>query len=768
MAEQTNRRGRARRAVLAAVLALAVTALALAWPVVQAARLVAPAGTPMLHDRNGAFLGEIGVPQPGAAPGERRLDHGFWPLARLPDRVIRATLALEDRRFHDHPGIDPIAVIRAAWHNLFGQGQRSGASTLAMQIARMQAPAPRSLAAKAREAVTALALTWRYGREALLAHYLRLVPYGNGSHGIAHAARWYFDKPVEDLSWAEIALLSAIPQSPTRMNPLKPEGLRRAMRRGHRMLDELARQEVIGSAELALAHRQLAALRPPQPPRRPDALHAVLRYEALARAGALKPPSAADPRIRTTLDLGLQRQATVLARRHLGHWRGAGAQQVAIMVVDRRGGEVLVDIGSADYHDRRSGAVDFSRVARSPGSTLKPFVYALAFERGVIRPSDLLADLPEGAAGIHNADGQFLGPLLPRQALANSRNVPATDLVRRIGLEPTYGFLRELGLHELETPADSFGLTMAIGTLPTTLERLMRAYGALADDGRLADLVWFEGQPRRPPVRVLSTDSARLVTSILADPLARLPAFPRYGPTDYPFAVALKTGTSQGFRDAWTVAYSARFIVGVWLGRGDAGTMTRLTGAATAARLAHAVMLQLHGTRPGDLNDAGFPPPPERVAVELCTSLARSAGECGQTLTEWLRPDELPPAQAAAAGAAFAAEHRAGAPEQGHAPAAGVAVAIATAPVHLAITAPEHNSHVWRNPETPPALARLALKATVEPHVDQVVWYVDGEPFAITHPDKPVFWPVSPGVHRFQLRLPLQEVASKPVQVVVE
>jgi penicillin-binding protein 1C len=317
---------------------------------------------------------------------------------------------------------------------------------------------------------------------------------------------------------------------------------------------------------------------------------------------------------------------------------------------------------------------------------------------------------------------------------------------------------------------------MAIGSLPTTLERLVRAYGALAEDGRLADLVWYEGQQRNAAVRVLSADTARLIASFLADPMARLPTFPRYGPTEYPFPVALKTGTSQGYRDAWTVAWSQKYLVGVWLGRGDAGTMTQLSGAGSAARLAHAIMLDIHGAHPGDLEDAGFPPPAGRVAVELCVlGGMRSAGSCGPTLTEWVRPDDMPAVEQPAVLAAQAsterlvltipAVHRAWARQEGYSVAEP-----STAPdrVRISISSPENNSRIWRNPEMPPALDRLALKAVVEPRVDQVVWYVDGEPFAVADPDQPVFWPVKPGAHRFQVRLPLQNDGSRPVRIVVE
>ena len=744
--------------------------------VMQDATLEAPRPTPIIYDRHGRFLTEIAVETSTSRDGGRQLDHGYWPTEHPPDGVVRATLALEDRRFFHHPGVDLLALVRAVWQNLTLSRHRVGASTVAMQIARMQHPAPRNVWSKAREAMVALALTFRYGRDKLLAHYLRLIPYGNGSHGIAHAARRYFDKPAEDLSWAEIALLSAIPQSPTLMNPLRPDGLARAKRRGHRMLDELARQKVIDEAELALAHERLAELPQPVPPRRPDTLHAVMRYEAMAREGRLDPPVPADPRIRATIDLDVQKRLMAMARRYIAVWNASGAEQAAVMVVDRGSGEVLADVGSIDYYDSPAGAIDFSRTQRSPGSTLKPFIYAFAIDRGLLRPTDIMADLPDGAAGISNVDGHFLGPLLPRQALANSRNVPATNLLRKIGLDPIFYFLRDLGVHDLEASADSFGLSMAIGALPTTLDRLLRAYGALANDGRLGELIWYDGQKRRDPVRVLSADAARLVTSFLSDPLARLPSFPRFGPTEYPLPVALKTGTSQGFRDAWTLAWSRNYLVGVWVGRSDAGTMAHLTGAGSAAHLAHAIMLQLHGTRPGDLEDTEFPPPADRVPVALCTVGGhRSTGNCGETLTEWIRPDEMPePDEAAVArspgdGSRVAltlpAEHRAWAREKGFPIAASLTPHGA---VRLAIAAPADNSHFWRNPETPPALDRLALKAVVEPHVPQVVWYVDDEPLAISDPDTPVLWPIRPGTHRFQLRLPLQDAVSATARVVVE
>jgi penicillin-binding protein 1C len=699
---------------LGAVLAVA-TGLTWAVQVAAGAHLAAPAPTAIVTDRNGSFITQAGheTLRPG---GGRQVEYGYWPVSP-PDRAVRATLALEDRRFWSHPGVDPAAVLRAVWQHLRG-GHRSGASTVAMQVARMQHPRARTLWAKAVEAGTAVALTLRYGHGAVLAQYFRLAPYGEGSHGIGHAARWYFDKPAQDLSWAEAALLAAIPQAPGRLTP-RGAGLARAAARARLALTGLG----LPGDTLRQALVELDHLTPVPAPRRPAALQAALRLAALARdSGAM--------RVRATLDLRVQAWVARLATSELAAWRRQGAQQVAVMVVRRGSRAVLADVASAGYRSQPAGAIDYTRALRSPGSTLKPFLYALGLQRGLIAPQDIMADQPEGAAGISNADHDFLGPLLPRQALANSRNVPATNLLRRIGLPEGFAFLRRLGLHQLDGPAERFGLAMAIGALPTSLDRLMRAYTTLAEDGGDADLVWLEGAVADPQP-LISADAARLVGRFLSDPMARLPSFPRYGSSEFPFAVALKTGTSQGYRDAWTVAWSREYVVGVWVGRADAGPMTQLSGARAAGQLAQAVMLRLHGAGRADLLAGEFAAPAGRQATELCPDPA-----CSQRLTEWVDP---------------------GAPRSPGAAAA-----------QLAIVQPEPDSHVWRNPETPAALNRLVLRASAGPQVKQIVWLVDGRPVAVAAPDAPLYWTMVPGRHRFQIRLPLQDDASRPLAVVVE
>ena len=706
------------------------------------AHFTAPPPTPIVNDRHGVFLAQFGdVTSDGGAP---RVDYGYWPVNPLPRRVVAATLALEDRRFWSHPGVDPIAVLRAGWQDITRPRRRSGASTIAMQVARMQHPEARTFWAKAVEAGTALALTLRYGRAAVLAQYLRLVPYGNGSHGIGHAARWYFDKPAADLSWAEIALLCAIPRAPAAYNPLRPDGMRRARARADRILSALRDQEVIKPAEYRAATAQLAVLSPDPAPHRPtEALHAILRLrDMLAAAHAAAPRG--DDVVVASLDLSVQRMVAGLLRAGMVDWRKAGAQQAAVIVVRRGDNAVLASVGSDGYGDPRGGAIDFTRAIRSPGSTLKPFLYAAALQQGLLHPADMLDDGPGQVGAIHNADARFLGPLPPGQALANSRNVPAAEVLRRLGLGTGFDLFHALGVQVLADTPDSLGLAMAIGAMPTRLDRLADAYTALADDGMQQDLLWYRDEQRPPAHRIFATAAAREVGLFLSDPLARLPSFGRYGSTEYPFPVAVKTGTSQGFRDAWTVAWSSRFLVAAWAGRGDGGTMAGLGGVNSTAELVQAVLLALHHVVLGDLTDASFAAPSGYAPAPVCAGPEETPRDtCSHRLLAWLPAVET--AQA----------HQ------------GLIDPAADPAIRLSVVTPEAGTHVWLNPESPPNVNRLVLRARTTPHVPQVVWYVDGAPFAVTDPDQPVTWPMQSGEHRFQIGLPFRPERSRSVRLLV-
>lgn len=805
-----RRAGPGRRLLLLALVAL------LAWLAIDAARLDLRGSPPsfLLLDRQGRFIAEV------TDPGR---EYGYWPVAELPPRVVAAALALEDRRFDSHPGVDPLAMGRALWQNVSSGRRVSGASTIAMQVARLLDPGERSYWRKAREAWHALALTLRYGRGEVLSAYLRLVPYGNQVHGIAYAARRYLDKPVADLSWAEIAFLSAIPQAPTLMNPLREDGRQRAIVRGGRILEQLRDKEVLSAAEYEIAREQIRDIRLPPPAVRPsNSLHAVFKLKQVLAAAPLGGP---EPyRVVTTLDLDIQDKVANAANAAIARWESRGAGNAAIVLLDRKTNGVLAWLGSTDYFDRdQAGALDFAQTPRSPGSTLKPFFYALAYEQGKITPATILDDLPAVSDGIMNADKAYLGPLLPRQALANSRNVPVARLLNDIGLEEGYAFLQELGLHDNEQEARHYGLGLVIGAMPVTLEHLVQAYSVLANDGRWRALNWVAGAGDNGAAgdmggterQLLSPGVARLVSLHLSDAGARLPSFPRMGSTEYAFPVALKTGTSQGLRDAWTVAYTQRYLIGVWIGHPDARPMRELTGASSAAELARVILNDLHGDERHGFSDLAFPSPERYQSTSICAlSGKRATPACDLAFTEWFRPDQAPREEddahlrlavdvrnglLAHAGtparfveqrtfvslppryAEWAAQAGLPRPPDGVSTAGETSAAVARrlspadstvsrgqAKTALRIVAPGNGLRLLRDPSLPATHNTIALQAEVTPPVSELLWLVDGKPFQLAPYPYTVRWPLQAGEHVIQARAPLSKELSAPVRIHVE
>ncbi len=760
------------------------------WFVATHDRLVSPPASVYLRDRQGAFLGEV-----AARP---ELELGYWAMRQLPPRVVAATLLVEDRRFLRHPGIDPVAVGRALTENWRSGRRLSGASTIAMQVARMQRPGSRTYLRKLSEATTALLLTITYGREAVLAQYLRLAPYGHRIHGIAYAARRYLNKPVDDLSWAETAFLTALPQAPARSDPYTTTGLQRARERGQRILRALFDAGKMDQDAFELARVQLTRLQiPPLPPRPTNALHLIARVEGWLRDAQRRIDLNGTTDM--TVDLPTQNMVAGLAQQTVRELESRGVGNAAVLVVDRATNEVRAAVGSTGYFDKaHAGAFDYSRIDRSPGSTLKPFLFALGLERGTISPATILDDIQRPRGDIINADETFLGPLLPRVALANSRNVPAAALLARIGLSDGYAFLQQLGLHNGAEDPHELGLGLAIGALPVTLEHLVHAYTALARDGVLSDLVWLRSQPLDVPRRVLSQATARQITLFLADPMARLPTFPRMGPSEYPFPVALKTGTSSKYRDALTVAYSTRYVVGVWLGHPKHRPMSKLTAFHSAASLAQSILLALHNDQRGGLDDLPFEPPPQYHSERICALTGmRATPACGQVFVEWFRPGDEP-MQDCQAHQRVAVDRRDGRVAGADTPVNFVQVrTVTTLPSRyaawsvsagydgpaalmsrtgpqesetpkLTIVTPVHGADVMRDPDSPAQFSTIALRAVVDPPIEQAVWWVDGAPFATVAYPYTARWPLSVGEHTFQLKAALSPGTSRLVHLTVK
>ena len=758
-------------------------------------KLVSPPATPIYTDRYGAFLAE------GTADADAPL--GFWdPPAVLPERIVACLLAVEDKRYYEHFGIDLRSLLRALVNNLSG-GPRQGASTIAMQVARLQHPGARTLWRKACEMGTAVWLNRKHGHESVLRHYLKIVPQGNRIHGVAYAARQYFQKPLADLSWAEAAVLASLPRAPGRMNLYQFEGRRQAFERANLILNLLHKKGTLDAENLAISQRQLKSLTIPVKESRPyHSYHAILRLQETMNGTVsyTKPVS-------TTLDLPLQEVVDNIAGEAMERLRQRGAGNLAVIVAERETGAIRSYLGSDFYADEDfAGAINYATTPRSAGSTLKPFIYALGMEAGAFSPASVLADLPfnlvhsTGQYSIANYDERHLGPMLYRKALANSRNVPAVHVLKTVGLAKTYDLFHQLGLAKDDRSASVYGLGLAIGGLYVTLEDLVAAYGVLGVDGKAFGLRWFETADEEAPTQLIPEDVARQITLFLSDPLARLPTFTRMGPLEYPFPVAVKTGTSQGFRDAWAVAYSSKYIVGVWIGHPDHERMKQVAGL-DAAQLVKEILLFLHPKERRGVAETPFPPPQSHQdsgesagyqLVELCPLSGELATEaCAETVLEYL-PLGIEPTASCHTHQSFAVDRLTGALAGPMTPPERVEIRgyallpprfAAWGAVHgydpppspltespyasIAIEEPLDGSVFRFHPDIPQQLQSIALRANVSPVVPEIIWYVDGEPFQKVAYPYTTRWHLRAGSHALQARFPHADVQSGIITITV-
>ena len=546
-----------------------------------------------MTDRAGQTLREI--------PRDGHYARDTVSIEAIPERLRQATLAAEDQRFYTHGGVDFRAVLRAAagqfgWRRA-GE-RRSGGSTISEQLIKLAQPRPRTLKSKVFEAMQAWRLETLWSKDRILAAYLNRLDYGNLDLGCAEAAHAYFHKPLGDLSAAEAAFLAALPQSPTRLNPYRH--FERARQRQQWVLGRMAAAGDLTDEELTRARAEPLRLacrrRAFEAPHFVDWVLAHGYRDATASSGV-------DGEIRTTLDLGLNRFIAARLRQHLAGLRAEHVGNGAVVVIDNRSAEILALVGSADYFAPRGGQIDGAWARRSPGSTIKPFTYLLAFERGST-PADVIADLPTEfptRSAIYqpqNYSHRFYGPMRMRIALANSLNVSAVKVLADHAGGPSalLHTLRDYGLSTLPLNADHYGLGLTLGNAETRLLELTNAYAGLARLGRyrpchaLLDPEPLEtGDPPSGYPR-----AAYLVADILADNAARALSFGVDSNLRWDFPVACKTGTSTDFRDNWALGYTPEFTVGVWVGNFDGAPMLDVSGVTGAGPLLHEVFERLH------------------------------------------------------------------------------------------------------------------------------------------------------------------------------
>ena len=744
----------------------------------------------LFQDRHGNFLGELPSPEE---------ELGFWPMPKvLPHKLVVATLYAEDRHFYQHQGIYGPSVARAFWQNLKNRRTISGASTLPMQVARMQAPRARTWFAKIRESMAALRLVRRHGHDKLLRQYLRMAPYGNQCRGAARASFLYFNKPLEDLSWLQAAYLAALPQRPGRMSPWTESGRVLALERARRILHGLHKAGLVSEADLHVAlHAELALA--PKPQRRNEALHALLKMSSRTEV-----PTPLAGIFQTTLDLEIQTAAQRLLSKQLSLVRWRDASNGAIVVVDASNAEVLAYVGSNHYFDTQArGAIDYAAIQRSAGSTLKPFIVAAALETRRYTAASELPDIPavfaqpDGSVFFpENMGHRYMGPMLLRNALANSRNLPLIHLLQAVGVEPMVSLFEKAGVENVKFHPKSYGLSLAIGSVAISPLELAQLYTALAGRGQLRRLQFFKNMPKPPPVRLFGEEAAMLTAHMLADADARRPVFAAGGPWDMGEGIAVKTGTSQGFRDAWTVAFDDKYIVVVWVGNHDLRRMNRLTGGEASAPIAKQLMQQLSPREFGKTSQAN-PPPSQAVRKDVCAlSGFGPTQHCPHTKTEFFIVG-TEPIEECPFHRQVAIDLRNGFLAGPHCPKQFIKTApmlvlpeayaewakesqLSMAPLdesplcpqkevrrRVAIREPRPGSRYVFEPNTPAEFASLRFSASVFPPDQNLIWLVDDMPVhKTTHPHE-WRWPMSIGRHRIRAVFETENISSAEVEIEV-
>lgn len=534
-------------------------------------------------DRNGDLLRAYTV-----ADGRWRLQAGLDGVDPL---YLNMLVAYEDKRFYRHPGVDVLALSRAVAQAVRYGRVVSGGSTLTMQVARLlEDSGTGQWAGKFRQARLALALERRLSKDQILTLYLNHAPYGGNLEGVRAATLAYFGKEPKRLTPAQAALLVALPQAPSSRRPDRYHANALAAR--DRVLDRMVGAGVIGADRAKAAKSEpVPAERHPFPALAPHLSDRAVEDEPLASVHHL------------TLDAHLQRQLETLAKDAV---RGRGeVLTAAIMLADHRTGEVLASVGSSDFTDtQRHGYVDMTRALRSPGSTLKPLVYGLAFDQGLAHPETLIEDRPT-AFGTYkpvNFDGQYRGTIRLREALQMSLNIPVVALTDALGPARLMAHLRRAGMTP-ELPGHTPGLAIALGGLGVSLEDLTRLYAALANAGRPVALHWrADAVLGAPGPRVVSPESAWQLADILRGTPAP-PAAPQG-------VLSFKTGTSYGHRDAWAVGFDGQHVGGVWMGRADGTPVPGAFGGDLAAPVLFEAFARLK-PRPEPLR----PPPPSVLMV---------------------------------------------------------------------------------------------------------------------------------------------------------
>lgn len=589
-----------------------------------------------ITDRTGRLLYEI-LPEEGGR-------HADVPLDKIPLQLQQATIATEDANFYTHPGVDWRGILRAIWINLQGGQTLSGGSTLTQQVARnlllsQQERSQQTLIRKTREITLALQLTRRFSKAKVLELYLNQTYYGGLAYGVEAAAQTYFGKPVTDLDLAESALIAGLPQAPALYNPYT--NMEKAKARQEIVLQRLEKEGYITAEQHQLAANEpLVLASTPYPMEAPhfvlmvwNRLDQLFTPQELTQHGSLT--------VRTTLDLDWQHSAERAIQKQIADLKntpdglGHNLNSAALIALNPHTGEILALVGSPDYQDTaNAGAINMVLAPRQPGSALKPILYAAALDPNQPQPWTAATSILDVSTSFVTHDGLAYtpsnydlkehGPVLVREALASSLNIPAVKTLDHVGLKKLLDFAGRLGISTFGNPND-YDLSLALGGGDVRLLDLTSAYAAFANGGyRLSPISILDIQdstgnllytnPVVPPERVLDERLAWLITDILSDDHARLIGFGRNSILNLDRPAAVKTGTTSNFHDNWTIGYTPDLIVGVWAGNTNYEPMRDVSGVTGAAPIWHEFMRSVLTNQP----EKAFTRPAGLVQVEIC------------------------------------------------------------------------------------------------------------------------------------------------------
>lgn len=746
---------------LVVLLPIAILGLYLIWPLPHALQAEAKSQSIRILDRNEKLLYE-----------KRQNDFGsqdFLEFNKIPDNIIDAVLAIEDKAFYSHFGINPKSIVRAAWQNYSAGKIVSGGSTITQQLVRSRLkPEKRGYLYKAKEALLAIKLETRLSKEEILEAYLNGAYFGHQAYGIQAASQIYYEKNTAELSQAESAFLVGLIQSPSNYDPYR--NFESAKERQTRVIDAMSitaeQKDELKSEPIKLGSGRIDIKAP----------HFVMWI--IDKYGDIN-----DTEIRTTLDLELQMEIEQIVERHLKQLEDKNVSSAAVVILDAKTGELLTMVGSADYFDvEHDGAVNVAISNRQPGSALKPFTYALALKNGDTAATTI-ADIEtqfftqDGNPYIpRNYDYGYHGLVRYREALANSYNIPAVKVLEKVGVENLLHFLQKAGLTTLNQTPDHYGLALTLGDGEVKLLELAQAYGMLARGGKTLPIKTLLDEKTEDGKRLLDEKIAWLITDIIDDDIARLPEFGEGGPLEFSFPVAAKTGTTRNSRDNWTFGYTSSRVVGVWVGNADNTPMRGTSGITGAGPIFHDSMIVAMSNQP----QVPFKKPEGIIEREICTLSGKLPTEyCPHKMMEWFihgtepknyddlyTPIELDTRNSLLAGqdcpeefteaeifVLFPPELKTWARENGW-PSAPTLYSPLCLPTEvktgswLTIEKPNQGESFLLDPMIPDENEKIILSASASDDIEEIEWFINGKSIGTTTP--PSFrleWPPEKGLH---------------------